>query len=74
MLRIVFCLTKHFKMNFMSEKKVREKFRECLNHKKGNKKVQRVPQSQTTARPRYQKEEGNDNTKQAQIERMHEKH
>ena len=42
--------------------------------KKGKRKVQGVPQSQTTALPRYQEEEETDRTKQVQIEQMYEKH
>ena len=42
--------------------------------KKGKRKVQGVPQSQTAALPRHQKEEEIDKTKQAQIKQMHEKH
>ena len=42
--------------------------------KKGKRKVQGVPQSQTTAPPRHQQEEETDKTKQAQIEETHEKH
>ena len=38
------------------------------------KKVQRVPQLQTAAFPRHQKEEETDKTKQAQIEQTYEKH
>ena len=33
-----------------------------------------MPQSQTTALPRYQEEEETDNSKQAQIEQTYEKH
>ena len=33
-----------------------------------------MPQSQTTALPRHQKEEKTDKTKQAKIEQMYEKH
>ena len=36
--------------------------------KKGKRKVQRVPQSQTAALPRHQEEEETDKTKQAQTE------
>ena len=43
-------------------------------NKKGKRKVQRVPQSQTAALSRHQKEEETDKTKQAQIEQMYEKH
>ena len=42
--------------------------------KKGKRKVQGVPQSQTTALPRHQEEEETDKTKQAQIEQTYEKH
>ena len=42
--------------------------------KKGNRKVQRVPQSQTAALPRHQEEEESDKSKQAQIEQTYEKH
>ena len=42
--------------------------------KKGKRKVQGVPQSQTAALPRPQKEEETDKSKQAQIERTYEKH
>ena len=39
-----------------------------LSEKKGKRKVQGVPQSQTTALPRHQEEEKTDKSKQAQIE------
>ena len=42
--------------------------------KKGKKKVQCVPQSQTAALPRHQEEEETDKTRQAQIEQTYEKH
>ena len=42
--------------------------------KKVRKKVQEVPQLQAAALPRHQEEEETDETKQAQIEQMHEKH
>ena len=42
--------------------------------KRGNRKVQGVPQSQTEALPRHQEEEETDKTKQAQIEQTDEKH
>ena len=41
---------------------------------KGKRKVQGVPQSQTAALSRHQKEEKTDKTKQAQIEQTYEKH
>ena len=58
----------------LSGKKVREKSRECHNHKKGKRKVQKVPQLQTAALPRHQEEEETDKSKQAQIEQTYEKH
>ena len=42
--------------------------------KKGKRKVQGVPQSQTVALPRPQEEEETDKSKQAQIEQTYEKH
>ena len=42
--------------------------------KRGKRKVQGVPQSQTAALPRHQEEEETDKTKQAQIEQTYEKH
>ena len=42
--------------------------------KKGKKKVQGVPQSQTAALPRHQEEEETDKSKQAHIEQTYEKH
>ena len=45
-----------------------------LNGKKGKRKVQGVPQSQTAVLPRHQEEEETDKSKQAQIEQMYEKH
>ena len=42
--------------------------------KKGKRKVQGVPQSQTAALPRPQKEEETDKSKQAQTEQTYEKH
>ena len=44
------------------------------SEKKGKRKVQGVPQSQTAALPRHQEDEETDKTKQAQIEQMYEKH
>ena len=43
-------------------------------HKKGKRKVQGVPQSQTTALPRPQEAEETDKSKQAQIEQTYENH
>ena len=42
--------------------------------KKGNRKVQGVPQSQTAALPKPQEEEETNKSKQAQIEQTYEKH
>ena len=42
--------------------------------KRGKRKFQRVPQSQTAALPRSQEEEVTDKSKQAQIEQTYEKH
>ena len=42
--------------------------------KKGNRKVQGVSESQTSAFPRHQEEEETDKTKQAQIKQTYEKH
>ena len=42
--------------------------------KKGKRKVQGVPQSQTAVLPRHQQEEETDKPKQAQIEQKYEKH
>ena len=47
---------------------VREKSRECHDHKKERRKVQGVPHSQTAALPRHQEEKETDKSKQAQIE------
>ena len=45
-----------------------------LDRKKGKRKVQGVPQSQTAALPRPQEEEETDKSKQAQTEQTYEKH
>ena len=45
-----------------------------LYSKKGKRKVQGVPQSQTAALPRPQEEEETDKSKEAQTEQMYEKH
>ena len=42
--------------------------------KKGKRKVQEVPQSQTSALPRPQEEEETDKSKQAQTKQTYEKH
>ena len=44
-----------------------------VNEKKGKRKVQGVPQSQTAALPRHQEEEETDKSKQAQIYQTYEK-
>ena len=47
----------------------------CYRHvKKGKRKVQGVPQSQTAVLPRPQEEEETDKSKQAQTEQTYEKH
>ena len=46
----------------------------CVPNKKGKRKVQRVPQSQTAALSRPQEEEETDKGKQAQTEQTYEKH
>ena len=43
----------------------------CKSNKKGKRKVQGMPQSQTAALPRHQEEEETDKTKQAQIEQTY---
>ena len=48
--------------------------KESTLEKKGMRKVQGMPQSQTAALPKYQEEEKTDKTKQAQIEQTYEKH
>ena len=45
-----------------------------MKKKKGKRKVQGVPQSQTAALPRHQVEEETDKSKQAQIDQTYEKH
>ena len=45
-----------------------------IKQKKGKRKVQGVPQSQTAALPRPQEEEETDKCKQAQTEQTYEKH
>ena len=47
---------------------------EAICEKKGKRKVQGVPQSQTPALPRPQEEEETDKSKQAQTEQTYEKH
>ena len=62
------------------KKKKKKKKKKMFDHfcsnekKKGKRKVQGVPQSQTAALPRHQEEEGTDKTKHAQIEKTYAKH
>ena len=63
------------------KQRCQENFRRILNSrkhflkkKKGKRKVQGVPQSQTAALPRPQEEEETDKSKQAQTEQTYEKH
>ena len=57
------------------EKKKKYKLAKVIwRPKKGKRKVQGVPQSQTAALPRPQEEEETDKSKQAQIEQTYEKH
>ena len=49
-------------------------FETIHNNKKGKRKIQGVPQSQTAALPRPQEEEETDKSKQAQTEQTYEKH
>ena len=44
------------------------------DNKKGKRKVEEVPQTQTTVLPRHQEEEETDKSKQAQIDQTYEKH
>ena len=46
----------------------------CVYQKRGKRKVQGMPQSQTADLPRHQEEEKTDKTKQAQIKQTYEKH
>ena len=50
------------------------KFFLLINFKKGKKKVQGVPYSQTAALPGHQEEEETNKSKQARIEQTYEKH
>ena len=63
---------------FSSGEKVKNRFSNNFSYfwstKKGKRKVQGVPQSQTAVLPRQQEEEETDKTKQAQIEQTYEKH
>ena len=61
-------------MLYQKEKKFTTDIPKIISKKKGKRKVQRVPQSQTAALPRPQEEEETDKSKQAQIEQTYEKH
>ena len=54
--------------------KISQKLIELEPFKKGKRKVQGVPQSQTAALPRTREEEETDKSKQAQIEQTYEKY
>ena len=63
------------KKNFMiSLSETQADIIEAINSKKGKRKVQGVPQSQTAALPRPQEEEKTDKSKQAQTKQTYEKH
>ena len=64
-------LDQHLKISCMYQNPIM-KFIEIL--KKGKRKVQGVPQSQTAALPRPQEEKETDKSKQAQTEQTYEKH
>ena len=51
-----------------------ETYKKSVRIKKGKRKVQGVPQSQTAALPRPQEEEETDKSKQAKIKQTYEKH
>ena len=61
-------------MSFTASLKNEYQYIKYIYVKKGKKKVQGVPQSQTAALPRHQEEEEPDKSKQAQIEQTYEKH
>ena len=65
-----FCL--YFDVSYFNQADIIETLNSTS--KKGKRKVQGVPQSQTAALPRPQEEEETDKSKQAQIEQMYEKH
>ena len=60
--------------HYKQEKKSLPFEKENSLKKKGKRKVQGVPQSQTAALPRPQEEEETDKSKQAQTEQTYEKH
>ena len=74
------CNNRHTKIlateesSWESHQKVLRGFNLFYPNKKGKRKVQGVPQSQTTALPRPQEEEETDKSKQAQTEQTYEKH
>ena len=59
--------------NLSDTPKSRKLDTDIRNKKKGKRKVQGVPQSQTAALPRHKEEEKTDKSKQAQIEQTYEK-
>ena len=68
------CFTERSLKNFVSVFKQTATESLSIQQKKGKRKVQGVPQSQTAAIPRHQDEEETDKTKQAQIEQTYEEH
>ena len=60
----IICVARHHGLTIFFKK----------NKRKGKRKVQGVPQSQTAALPRPQEEEETDKSKQAQTEQTYEKH
>ena len=68
----------HIKSNSRHPEKQKNEIMKNVNgffqYKKGKRKVQGVPQSQTAALPRPQEEEETDKSKQAQTEQTYEKH
>ena len=68
-----FCVKHQVKNEFLEDVKRRvDIYLFCL--KKGKRKDQGVPQSQTEALPRHQEDEETDKSKQAQIDQTYEKH
>ena len=63
-----------FRMSLPAKPSLLQNEVQILSAKKGKRKVQGVPQSQTAALPRHQEEEETDKTKQAQMEQTYEKH
>ena len=76
------CCGSLFKLNISINSECRKKWKQSgkrlkavtsILEKKGKRKVQGVPQSQTAALPRPQEEEETDKSKQAQTEETYEK-